>query len=319
MIGILDHKWGVSPAQDRVWAQVSGVAPHKAGQRIFVILQAFIDDSYRKEGLFVLGGYIASAEAWAAFSNEWETALPSFGTRKKNGKYHFKMSEMAGLRLLHRVPAFYDIIERHVLCSLACKIDLIQLERAKERVWIEDTPIIWGFLDNPFLTCFRFLLDNFHQVRIAPPEGAPQFISRLTPPDKVIDFYFDEHSSKSAIISVWDEFVATRLEHVRQLYGATPRFENDDDFLPLQAADFWAWWVRKGFEENLLDQIMLVRLTPKSTRFGDDFVGTLAHWMLARLSPLHFGCCHEPVYSPSYVGATACPLIPSNDRNALNG
>jgi hypothetical protein len=25
------------------------------------------------------------------------------------------------------------------------------------------------------------------------------------------------------------------------------------------------------------------------------------------------------VYSPSYVGATACPLIPSNDRNALNG
>ena len=69
----------------------------------------------------------------------------------------------------------------------------------------------------------------------------------------------------------------------------------------------------------LLQRTMLVRLTPKSTRFGDDFVGTLAHWMLARLSPLHFGCCHEPVYSPSYVGATACPLIPSNDRNALNG
>ena len=64
---------------------------------------------------------------------------------------------------------------------------------------------------------------------------------------------------------------------------------------------------------------MLVRLTPKSTRFGDDFVGSLAHWMLARLSPLHFGCCHEPLYSASYVGATACPLIPSNDRNALNG
>jgi hypothetical protein len=64
---------------------------------------------------------------------------------------------------------------------------------------------------------------------------------------------------------------------------------------------------------------MLVRLTPKNTRFGDDLVGTLAHWLLAGLSPLHFGCCHEPVYSPSYVGDTACPLIPSNDRNALNG
>ena len=66
-------------------------------------------------------------------------------------------------------------------------------------------------------------------------------------------------------------------------------------------------------------ETMLVRLTPKNTRFGDDLVGTLAHWLLAGLSPLHFGCCHEPVYSPSYVGDTACPLIPSNDRNALNG
>ena len=72
-------------------------------------------------------------------------------------------------------------------------------------------------------------------------------------------------------------------------------------------------------KETQYDRAMLIRLTPKSTRFGDDFVGSLAHWMLARLSPLHFGCCHEPVYSPSYVGATACPLIPSNDRNALNG
>src|SRR3979411_2331766 len=36
--------------------------------------------------------------------------------------------------------------------------------------------------------------------------------------------------------------------------------------------------------------------------------------MLAGLSPLHFGCCHKPVYSASYVGATACPLIPRNDR-----
>jgi hypothetical protein len=49
------------------------------------------------------------------------------------------------------------------------------------------------------------------------------------------------------------------------------------------------------------------------------FVDTLAHGMLAEFSPLQFACCHEPVYSPSSVGATACPLIPSNDRNALNG
>src|SRR5882762_2848288 len=87
-------------------------------------------------------------------------------------------------------------------------------------------------------------------------------------------------------------------------------------FCPAEALDYLQPG-RRGLRRQL--RTMLIRLTPKTTRFGDDFVGTLAHWMLARLSPLDFGCCHEPVYSPSYVGATACPLIPSNERNALNG
>jgi hypothetical protein len=41
---------------------------------------------------------------------------------------------------------------------------------------------------------------------------------------------------------------------------------------------------------NFIEEVhsMLIRLTPKSTRFGDDLVGTLAHWMLARLSPIAF-------------------------------
>jgi hypothetical protein len=33
-----------------------------------------------------------------------------------------------------------------------------------------------------------------------------------------------------------------------------PTFGSDEKFLPLQAADFWAWWVRKGYEEGTLAQ-----------------------------------------------------------------
>jgi hypothetical protein len=33
-----------------------------------MVLQAFIDDSYTPNGVFVLGGYVASAEAWAELS-----------------------------------------------------------------------------------------------------------------------------------------------------------------------------------------------------------------------------------------------------------
>jgi hypothetical protein len=60
-----------------------------------------------------------------------------------------------------------------------------------------------------------------------------------------IDFIFDEQTEKKVIYRIWDEFAETRPDSYRVTLGNTPRFENDQDFLPLQAADFWAWWARK--------------------------------------------------------------------------
>jgi hypothetical protein len=69
-----------------------------SGDRIALMAmncQAFIDDSRTKpSGEFVLGGHVAPAEKWVAFSGEWGGLLP-LGTRAKNGKFHFKMAEMA--------------------------------------------------------------------------------------------------------------------------------------------------------------------------------------------------------------------------------
>ena len=82
---------------------------------------------------FVLAGHIATPEMWAQFSKAWEELLP-FGTRAKNGKLHFKMSEM-GLspERLSRVPAFYRVIEDHVLLSMSARMNLEDYERALER------------------------------------------------------------------------------------------------------------------------------------------------------------------------------------------
>src|SRR3981081_2765566 len=99
-----DHVWGISPGADRVWAQIAGVAPStRPWERLFVVLQAFIDESYTENGGFVLAGYIASAGAWAEFASEWESLLP-FAMQGKSGKHRFKMSEMA--QYMDRVPAF---------------------------------------------------------------------------------------------------------------------------------------------------------------------------------------------------------------------
>jgi hypothetical protein len=93
-----------------------------------VVLQAFIDESVTPTSTFVMAGYIATAEAWAQFSREWEALLPLTMRSSSSAKRRFKMNEMA--QYMDRVPAFYHVIERHALFSLSCKIDVDNRERA---------------------------------------------------------------------------------------------------------------------------------------------------------------------------------------------
>ena len=67
-MNILSHQWGRSQPQDRVWAQVVGLPPSRAHKRLLMVFQAFIDDSYKPEGVYALAGHIASAEVWGRFS-----------------------------------------------------------------------------------------------------------------------------------------------------------------------------------------------------------------------------------------------------------
>ena len=44
-------------------------------------------------------------------------------------------------------------------------------------------------------------------------------------------------------------------DEIKDVYGRDPRFEDDEEFIELQAADFYAWWVRKGYENGTLAKI----------------------------------------------------------------
>src|ERR1700688_2027339 len=65
------------------------------------------------------------------------------------------------------------------------------------------------------------------------------------------------HSAASCKINIadlkraaGDRYVSGRPANIKGVYGAAPRFEDDQQVLPLQAADFWAWWVRKWYDQN---------------------------------------------------------------------
>lgn len=169
MNALLNHVWGKSSAQDRIWAQVTGLAPRRAVGRLLMALnfQAFIDESESKEE-FILGGHIAPAAAWADFSKEWEDVL-SQGTRASNGSYHFKMTEMAqNTERMERVRLFYKIIEENVTASISCRINLGDLRQAQARLKDLAYRLFTHAVNldrwkNPYAVAFRILVEGFHQ------------------------------------------------------------------------------------------------------------------------------------------------------------
>lgn len=242
------HVWGVSAPRDCVRAEVSGWPPDKAGKRLFIVLQAFIDESFEQDGVFVLGGYIASANSWATFSREWERLLRPFGTVREDGRYHFKMAEMAmNEERMARVPIFFRVIEDHVLGWVSARIDASALRRAISRIVVPDLEIDWGTYGNPYYITFRCLVDLFHLHRADMADAIPL--------NEKIDFYFDNRAEKKPILEMWDNYIRARPDAIGHYYGVTPRFEDDTDFLPLQAADFWAWWVRKWCVDGTPEKI----------------------------------------------------------------
>jgi hypothetical protein len=208
--------------------------------------RAFIDESFSEEE-FILGGHIATADNWASLSRQWAELLPKFGTLADGGTYHFKMSEMAMTPdRMERVPIFYKLIEEHVAASISVRLNLPEYRRAQVRAHRLAEQMYWAPLNlnhwaNPYFFAFRVLIDEFHILR-------PNFNS--IPADERVDFYFDDKIEKKVILGAWDEYLVRAAPQVKDRFGATPRFENDQVFLPLQAADLWVWWVREWYEED---------------------------------------------------------------------
>jgi hypothetical protein len=246
---LVAHCWGASPAADRIFAQVVGRAPGtRPWERLLVVLtelQAHFDESYKTDGFFVIAGYIASAQAWANFSQEWEQLLP-LTKRGKEGIRRFKMREMKGQ--IDDVCAFYRIIEKHVLMAISVRFRYRDLALAKASIWRSDGRRSLGVY-NPYSFALRGLMDQFHS------QQARERLKTLIPIDHPVDFYFDDNSSKRLIKNVWDEYITNRDPEARKFFGAEPRFDTEERLLPLQAADLLAYLVRECAERGDVTRI----------------------------------------------------------------
>ncbi len=210
-----------------------------------------MDESFDDGGFFVVAGYISTAERWSHFSLEWKSSLP-LAVQNKDGNFHFKMAQMAHPDRIGRVGLFHEIIQRNAMAGVTFTLDQRDLHSALNRLSIDHIEtILWESGLNPYVISVRMFMETFHRLR-----AEKQFIRDLFG-DEPIDFYFDENSQKKWLLCVWDEFLNSLTPRERALYGATPRFERDEEFLPIQAADFQAWWVRKWANEHGIGRIRL--------------------------------------------------------------
>ena len=217
---------------DSVWALVSGLPSGPRERRQVMVLQAFIDDSRQEGKVLVLAGYVSTAKQWALFSNEWQSQLNMLPQWKR-----FKMKEAhyagsSSIENFERIKHHYRIIKEHVLLEVCVATPIEILEKYNQQY---DVP---QFRRNPYFITWQTLISLY--VRFASARGIKE----------PVEFYFDNQSEKKHIVNAWDRSYDLAPRRFQRLIKNMPTFRSDDDFLPLQAADFAAWWKRRQFMET---------------------------------------------------------------------
>jgi len=195
-----------------------------------MVLQAFFDDSKTDGAALILAGYVASAENWARFSDEWKEVL-SIRPRWRR----FKASEVCASSdeiTRERVRFHYNVIKKHVLADICVAVPLSVFQTVCNECSLT------GADANPYFFAWNCLIttitNNVHRLAINQP----------------IELYFDSQSEKTKVLLAWEYLEPQMPRRWRKLIKGMPAFKDDEDVMPLQAADFVAWWRRKAFVER---------------------------------------------------------------------
>jgi hypothetical protein len=171
----------------------------------------------------VVTGFIAPVEAWLNFNHAWQTALdkpPAIKVLKARLGMHESYPE--------RVAEFVSVIRDHV--SFRTRIAIPHKHYAK---------LFKGKVDRRFDN--PFWVPTYSAIMVT-----LRFLAGRGVTDKV-NFIFDnaKTSEKKLIRSSWDFYKTYAARETKHLIGDEPDFRADEDVLPLQAADLYAWHARQ--------------------------------------------------------------------------
>jgi hypothetical protein len=243
-----------------------GLPDGKRQRRLILALapQWFIDDSGSEpqQPIFVLAGFLASVESWSAFSNEWAAALAA--PPKLD---YFKMSEANSLDgQFSRNRGWHETLRDNRVVTLTRIIRKWAKLRVSASIrhdvfakYLSSVPAIERNLatDNPYIMLFFQLISV--AVLFADKFGVRE----------PCDFIFDRQVGFSEEIPLhWPNYELAYKSSLRpdlvKLLGSPPIFRDDIQFLPLQAADLYAWQLRNHYEANQRIKNQTIRIPPNN-------------------------------------------------------
>ena len=189
-------------------------------------MQAYVDDSMADGKILVFGGLISTAEKWNFFSVEWQRYL------KGNDIRVFKMRTTGN----RHARQLYRLLCEHVVGSICFTVPVDAVKEVAGDY--KHTEIFGPEISNHYWWAYRGIMDVLVQEQQRWGLSAP------------VDFIFDDQSNeeqKSGVIMGWNIFRQTISPKYRSFIGSPPVFANDEQTLPLQAADMWAWFCRKAW------------------------------------------------------------------------
>jgi len=134
---------------------------------------------------------------------------------------------------------FYRLLEEHdISASVSCVVKTGELIKvARTFPWPPHIIESWR-AENPFYFAFKAIITGLAQMQ--------ERLGIFEP----VDFIFDDQSESEQCRAAWDLLKISVTPELRNLMGEKPLFLDDKRYKPLQAADLFAWWVRKWKSEG---------------------------------------------------------------------
>jgi Protein of unknown function (DUF3800) len=212
--------------------------------------QAAIDDSGSEpqSRIFVLAGFVSTPEGWANFAPEWQAVLD-----ESPKLAYFKMTEAANLggqfsrargwdesKRDDRVMALCDVIKRHSTLRIQAAVRNDHFEKYIKSIPAPERTLM---IDSPYALVFT-------QIVLA----MATYGDRVGVAD-ACEFIFDrQHGFDSLALTAWSNAKAlakaSNRSDLGKFIGPEPKFADDKTFLPLQAADLYAWHLRRHYDRN---------------------------------------------------------------------